>query len=88
MKKDWNRSRYLNRCCYLLASLLLCLPCYREWITTSIGDNKYEYLKYAFIDTELVIHGIFRALFVDMIPKDICNVIEGFCGDVCPNGNL
>ena len=94
-KEDWNRSRYLNRCCYLLASLLLCLPCYRMWIRTSIGNNKYEHLKYAFIkeldafiDAEVVIHGIFRDLYVDMIPKDICNVIKEFCGDICPNGNL
>ena len=65
-------------------------------MTTIIGNNKYKYDEYVFvkelnilIDTELVIYGIFRDLFMGKaIPYDIYHLIQTFCGDVfCPGTN-
>lgn len=91
-KENWNRSRYLNQYYYLLASMILCLPCYKIWITKIIGDNKYKTWQYvfskelhAFIDTKQVTLSMFRALFEDILfPPDVCQLITNYCGDMPP----
>ena len=75
----------------MLASILLCIPCYSWWITTIVGDNKYECYTYTFIkelnifiEKDPLINGIFRSIFNDdvILPNDICGLIKTHCGDV------
>ena len=84
-REGWDRSKYLNKWYYLLASILLCLPCYRIWMTTIVGDNTYKHYKYTlmkelniFVPKDLLINGIFGKSFVNndcILANDICNLI-------------
>ena len=88
-KDGWNGSKYLNKWYYILATVLLCLPFYRIWMTSIIGGDKYKYYQYTFIKelnisvpTDLLINGIFRTTFDDqyILPTAIATMVEEHIG--------
>eukprot|EP01083_Nonionella_stella_P003234 9212_1 len=93
-KQTWEAPAFLDIKYYFLAALLLVLPCYKMWLTTVIGDSKYETIKCEFIkelncivDVELLVHAFFRwsgkkQNSVQYVPTQLAKLIGKYCPEL------